>query len=183
MSSKQSFWQQLKRLLFPPRALPPSDSPPELAATLLEAEKMAAELPDYLLGKQLFRQIAVDTPLGYRQPKMTLGGLVERIESLAAEPRLGPGDRRRLQAVQEAWAQAQHRYPEQVREKLRRELKSYLHSWKYFLAQRANNEDKWKQEYPFEVRNKQRVKLVVRLLGAAAPAGILEDLEALEPED
>ena len=31
----------------------PSDSPPELAATLLEAEQMAGELDDYLHGKSL----------------------------------------------------------------------------------------------------------------------------------
>jgi len=147
---------------------------------LMEAETMAAELTDYLLGTQLFRQIVVDTPAGFRQPKMTLGGLVERIETLAADPRLGASDRRRLQAVQEAWEEAQHRYPQQVREKLFREMKSYLRNWKYFLEQRSQDPDRWKQEYPYELHNRQRVQLVVHLLGDEAPAGILEELEMLE---
>lgn len=46
----------------------PSDSPPELAATLLEAERMAGKLEDYLRGDPLYRQISVETPLGTHRP-------------------------------------------------------------------------------------------------------------------
>jgi len=41
-------------------AYPPSDSPPEPAATLLEAERMAGELEDYLRGDPLYRQISLE---------------------------------------------------------------------------------------------------------------------------
>lgn len=179
------FCKWLQRLFFSPSAdaFPPSDSAPESTATLMEAEKMASELSDYLIGDRLFRQIVVDTPAGLRQPKMTLGGLVERMQALASDPQLGPGDRRRLHAVQEAWETARRRYPEQVTEKLQREMKSYLHNWQYYLDQRAQNPEKWKNDYAYEARNKRRVQLVVRLLGADAPTGILDDLEAMEPHD
>lgn len=166
----------------PQPTFPPSDSPPEVTAKLMEAEEMASELVDYLLGDQLFRQIVVETPAGLRQPKMTLGGLVERIEQLEASKELGPGDRRRLQAVKEAWEAARRRYPEQVREKLQREMKSYLQNWKYYLQERAQNPEKWQNDYDFEVRNRKRVELVIRLLGDAAPSGVLEELDKLESQ-
>jgi hypothetical protein len=78
---------------------PPSHSPPELAATLLEAEQMASELEDYLGGDHLYRQISVETPLGTRRPKMTLGGLSERVEHLSQAEELGPNDGERLSAI------------------------------------------------------------------------------------
>ncbi|NUQ36559.1 MAG: hypothetical protein HUU23_01930 [Caldilineales bacterium] len=174
----------LRRVLGGP-AQPPyaaGDSPPELAADLIETEQMAAELVDYLLGNRLFRQIVVETPAGPRRPKMTLGGLYERIQALSAAAALGPGDRRRLAQVVEAWEAARRRYPDQVQEKVQRELQSFLQSWKYYLAQRATNPERWQEEYEVESRNRQRVLTVLRLLGPAAPAGLIEDLAALEEE-
>lgn len=161
---------------------PASDSAPELAADLIETEQMAAELVDYLLGNRLFRQIVVETPVGTRRPKMTLGSLYERIQALQAAEALGPGDHRRLAEVVEAWAAARRRYPDQVQQKLHRELQSFLQNWKYYLAQRAGNPERWQEEYEVELRNRQRVLTVLQLLGPAAPSGLLEDLAELEKD-
>ncbi len=163
----------------PPSPFPSCDSSPDLAADLLEVEAMAGELVDYLLSNRLFWQIDVATPLGERQPKMTLGGLYERLKQLEAAD-LGPGDRRRLAAVSEAWAAARRRYPAQVTAKLKRELDSYVKNWKYYLDQRARDPERWQEEYEVELRNRRRVELVLRLLGPEAPAGLLEELAELE---
>lgn len=167
-------------LSFSQPAFPPSDSPPHIAATLMEAEQMASELADYLMGDQLFRQIVVETPAGLRQPKMTLGGLVERIEQLEASNEVGVRDRRRVQAVRDTWETIRQRYPEQVKEKLQREMKSYLHSWRYYLQERAQNPEKWKNDYDVELRNRKRVELVIRLLGPDVPPDLKEDLDSLD---
>lgn len=159
----------------------PTDSPPELAAKLLEAEKMADELEDYLLSDKLFWQISVDTPLGTRQPKMTLGSLYERIQDLERHvDELGPNDSRRLQQIKLAWEEARQRFPQQWQDKLRREFKSYMHNWRYFLEQRASNPERWSQEYKFEVRNRERARLVLRLLGPDASADLLKEYETVE---
>jgi hypothetical protein len=158
-----------------------TDSPPELAARLLEAEKMADQLEDYLLSDRLFWQISVETPLGTRQPKMTLGSLYERIQFLDAHrDELGPNDRARLEKIKEAWSEAQAQFPEQWRDKLRREYKSYMHNWKYFLEQRSSNPERWAQEYKFEVRNRERARLVLNLLGPEAAADLMKDYETIE---
>ncbi len=159
---------------------PPTDSPPELAAKLLEAETFADQLEDYLLSDKLFWQISVETPVGTRQPKMTLGSLYERIQYLQAHAEeLGPNDRRRLEKIERAWEEAQRQYPSQWREKLRREYRSYMNNWKYFLEQRASNPERWAQEYKFEVRNRERARLVLRLLGPDA-ADLAKEFEQVE---
>jgi len=159
----------------------PTDSPPELAAKLLEAEKMADQLEDYLLSDKLFWQISVETPLGTRQPKMTLGSLYERIQFLQDHAdELGPNDKARLARIQHAWEQAQKQYPDQWQDKLRREFKSYLNNWKYFLEQRSSNQERWAQEYKFEVRNRERARLVLKLLGPDASADLLKEYDTIE---
>lgn len=172
----------LKRAFASGPTLPASDSPPDLAAELIEAEAMAAEVVDYLLSDRLFWQISVETPLGSQQPKMTLGGLWERMKHLEAASELGAGDRRRLAAVMTAWEDARRRYPPQFSEKLKRELESYLKNWRYFLDQVARDPERWREEFEVELRNRRRVELVLRLLGPDAPAGILDDLAELEAE-
>jgi DNA helicase IV len=159
---------------------PPSDSPSSLAAELIEAEAMAAELDDYLLGDRLFRQIVVETPEGTRRPKMTLGGLWERLQHLQAAADLGPEDQKRLAAVLDAWDAARRFYPDQFKRKLRRELDSYLKNWQYYLEQRAGHPDRWDADYQAELKNRRRVGQVLRLLGPDAPYGLMDDLETLE---
>ncbi len=160
---------------------PPTDSPPELAAMLLEAEKMSSQLMDYLLSQKLFWQISVETPLGTRQPKMTLGSLYERIQRLQAqEANLGPNDRQRLHEIVRSWEDAQARFPGQWRKKLRREFKSYLHNWRYFLEQESRGSERWAQDYPVEVRNRERARLILRLLGPEASEELLQEYQAVE---
>ncbi len=160
---------------------PPTDSPPELAAKLLEAEKMADQLDDYLFSDKLFWQISVETPLGTRQPKMTLGSLYERIQYLDAhKDELGPNDRVRFEKIKRAWDETQQRFPEPWQEKLRREFRSYMHNWRYFLEQRSSNSERWAQEYKFEVRNRERARLVLQLLGPEAAADLLREYETIE---
>ena len=173
----------IKKIFGGEEAPPPvSDSPPELAAELLEAEQFAKELPDYLLSNRLFWQIVVNTPLGLRQPKMTLGSLYERMEHLASADEIGPKDRERLRRIQDAWDIARKSYPAQFKQKLRRELDSYLHNWKYYLEQRRNDPERWQEDYEVELRNRRRVEEIVRLLGPDAPPGLLDELEAWEKE-
>ena len=160
---------------------PPSDSPPELAATLLEAEQMAGELDDYLRGHPLYRQIWVETPLGTRRPQMTLGGLFDRLEHLAEAEELGPNDDQRLSAIQEAWAAARGRYPKLFQEKLGREHDSYLRNWRYYLENLARDPERWEEDYEVELRNRRRVELIRRMMGPEAPPG-LADLDELEED-
>lgn len=163
--------------------LPQSDSPPEVASDLIVAEKMASQLQDYLFQDDLFWQIVADTPTGVRRPKMTLGALWERMAALQENAALGPSDQQRLEKVFSAWETARRRYPGRFRQHLQKELKSYRHNWEYFLRNRTERDpEQWEEDYEVEVRNRERVELVLRLLDPDAPEGVLAELEALEAE-
>lgn len=162
---------------------PQSDSPRELASDLIVVEKMASQLQDYLFQDDLFWQIVVDTPGGVRRPKMTLGALWERMADLRESEALGPSDQQRLDKAFSAWETARRRYPERFRRHLRQELDSYRHNWEYFLRNREDRDaEQWEEDYEVEVRNRERVELVLRLLDQDAPGDVLSELDELEAE-
>ncbi|MCS6844689.1 MAG: hypothetical protein NZ528_10285 [Caldilineales bacterium] len=132
---------------------------------LLLAEAMAQELSDYLLGDSLYRQLIVKTPQGVKQPKMSLGALLEHLEALtAAEAEMTPDQRQRLRAVQEQVTLARRSFAEQWRAKLRRELHGLLSSWRWYLEDAAQNV-KARQNYPTEVSTRTRLALLLEALG------------------
>jgi hypothetical protein len=107
---------------------------PKLAADLMVAQAMALELPDYLLGDRLFRQVVVKTPAGTQQPKMTLGGLLSRYQLLqhyASD--LDAGQQQLLSAVGTAIDEHRRVYRTQWVSFLQKELKSYLDSWRWYI--------------------------------------------------
>jgi hypothetical protein len=55
-----------------------------------------------------------------------------------------------------------------------------MHNWKYFLEQRSSNPERWAQEYKFEVRNRERARLVLKLLGPEAAADLMKEYETIE---
>ncbi len=54
----------------------------QIDTTLAITQAMADELTDYLMGDNLYRQLMVKTPGGVKQPKMTIGALLENVQSL-----------------------------------------------------------------------------------------------------
>lgn len=138
--------------------------------TLLLAEAMAQELNDYLLGDSLYRQLIVKTPQGVKQPKMTLGALLEHLEALRwAEAEMSPEQRQRLKAVEDQVSLARAAFPEQWRAMLRREVHGLLSSWRWYLEDAAQNA-KARQNYPTEVPTRTRLALLMEALGDAPDA-------------
>lgn len=137
----------------------------KLETTLLVAEAMAQELTDYLLGDSLYRQLMVKTPQGTRQPKMTLGALLEHLEALRwAEGQMSAEQRRRLQAVEEQVSLARASFPQQWRAMLRREVHGLLSSWRWYLEDAAQSA-KARQNYPTEAPTRTRLALLLETLG------------------
>jgi len=141
---------------------------------LLVAEAMAAELDDYFHRGELFRQIVAHTPHGDLLPKMTLGGLWERLVDLRdRQKQLSPEQQRRRQAVESAFDTAWANHREQAEALLRREFQSYLHSWRWYMENLSDAPDRAGSNYASEVHNRQRLALLEKL---AAERGI--DLRA-----
>ena len=72
-----------------------------LDTTLAITQAMADELTDYLMGDSLYRQLVVKTPTGTKQPKMTIGALLENLELLRWEKEsLSTGQQAALAAIE-----------------------------------------------------------------------------------
>ncbi len=141
----------------------------QLLRTLLAVEQMVSELSDYFARQELFRQLVVHTPWGDELPKMSLGGLVERLNYLERHrDALTSEEQARLDKARAAYEEAIRYRRQQVAERLRREFRSYLNSWKWYLDELRDNPDKV-MDYPAEVHNRLRL---TTLLNEARRLGI-----------
>lgn len=141
----------------------------QLETALLIAEAMTNELTDYLMSESLYWQLVVKTPLGTKQPKMTLGALLESLETLHwAEQQLTADQRRRLTELVAQVDLAKGAFAEAWTDKLRRELHANVHSWRWFLEDAARNPAA-RENYGGEARVRTRLELLAQQL-ASDPA-------------
>lgn len=137
----------------------------QIETTLAVTQAMADELADYLMGDNLYRQLIVKTPGGVKQPKMTVGALLENVQSLEWEQeQLSPEQRRQLQAIQDRVAIDRGAFAAQWRTMLRRELKALLDSWRWYLDDASRDPDA-RETYGHEAHIRTRIDLVLAALG------------------
>ncbi len=98
-----------------------------LDTTLAITQAMADELTDYLMGDSLYRQLVVKTPSGTKQPKMTIGALLENLELLRWEKEsLSTGQQATLSTIEQKVDLDRSAFAQQWQAHLRRELKGLL---------------------------------------------------------
>lgn len=154
----------------------------QLETLLMVTEAMADEVADYLLGDNLYRQLFVrKTPLGTQQPKMTLGALLENLETLQwLKEQMTEEQRSRLQAAEEKVEIARRSFPDRWRNFLRRELRAVMGSWRWYLDDAARDREA-RENYPSEVHHRTRIDVIVRAL--ASDAAIAEERRELNELD
>ena len=112
-----------------------------LETTMDVTQAMADELTDYLMGGSLYRQMMIRTPEGMKQPKMTLGALLENLETLQwRRDALTDAQRAALATIEEQMDIGRNAFSDQWQALLRRELKALLDSWKWYLDDAAQDE-------------------------------------------
>lgn len=132
----------------------------QIDTTLAITQAMADELTDYLLGDNLYRQLIVKTPGGVKQPKMTIGALLENIQTLGWErDRLSAEQERQVEAIKESAVSARRTFSSQWGALLRRELKALLDSWRWYLDDAARDPDA-RERYAQEAHIRTRIDLV-----------------------
>lgn len=152
-----------------------------LETTLVITQAMADELTDYLMGDSLYRQLIVKTPQGARQPKMTIGALLENLEALQWQRAdLGVSEQAALDAIAERVDIDRRAFSGQWQALLRRELKALLDSWKWYLDDAARDADA-RANYASEARVRTRIDVVLRALADdPQAAGERKQLGALD---
>ncbi|MEI2688813.1 MAG: hypothetical protein V9H69_03525 [Anaerolineae bacterium] len=132
----------------------------QIETTLAVAQAMADELTDYLMGDSLYRQLMVKTSTGVRQPKMTIGALLESVQLLDWEQdQLDGQQRQQLAAMKERIAIARGAFAAQWGALLRRELKALLDSWRWYLDD-AGRDAEARERYSQEAHIRTRIDMV-----------------------
>ena len=139
----------------------------EPAADLAVLEAFAAELEEYIVKDELYRTVRVHLPSGDQMIQMSGGDLLTRIFRLAAErDKLTPEQQARFDAARSAAEKTIYSLRTRFHQRLLREIKTRLDSLNWFLDECASEPARCRGEYPFEIRNRQRIDAVVAEMGA-----------------
>lgn len=139
----------------------------EPAADLAVLEAFAAELEEYIVKDELYRTVRVHLPSGDQMIQMSGGDLLTRIFRLAAErDKLTPEQQARFDAARSAAEKTIYSLRTRFHQRLLREIKTRLDSLNWFLDECASEPARCRGEYPFEIRNRQRIDAIVAEMGA-----------------
>jgi len=153
----------------------------EPSVDLAIAEAMVAELEDYIVASDLYRTIIAQTPRGGEKMQMSGGDLLARLHRLQGERDvLDAGERARLDTVQQAADRTIYSLRTRFHERLGREMKARLDSLRWYLSECNEDRMKCRTEYPFEIRNRQRIEEILKQLGTRAPADLTSVLSQVD---
>ncbi len=138
---------------------------PAVDLAVLAAEN--DELQEYIVGNDLYRTVHVRTPEGDQTVQMSGGDVLTRIFRLTGEAeRLTPDQQRRFTTVRIAAEQTIYSLRTRFHALLNREVKARLDALNWFLDDAVADPKRARSEYPFEIRNRQRVEVILRELGS-----------------
>jgi len=132
--------------------------------------EMVGELENYIVNEDLYRTVTVRTPGGEARLQMTGGDLLTRLYRLSRErARLTPAEQQELDALQAESEKIIYSLKTRFQERLVRELKARTDALKWYLDDAAQNPNEGKANYPYEIRNRQRIEEIVKALGNNVP--------------
>lgn len=145
------------------------------------AEAMVAELEDYIIKDDLYRTLIVHTAAGDQNMRMTGGALLARLHRLQARrDELSSALQQRLDAVQRTADTVIHSLRGRFHERLHREMKARLDSLRWFLDECHEDRQRCRTEFPFEMRNRQRIEEILKEVGTNLPGDLKTKLQEVD---
>lgn len=133
--------------------------------------EMVSELENYIINEDLYRTVVIRTPTGDARLKMTGGDLLTRLYRLSRErARLSSAEQQELDALQAESERIIYSLKTRFQQRLVRELKARTDALKWYLDDAAQTPHEGKSNYPYEIRNRQRIEEIVKALGNHVPA-------------
>lgn len=137
------------------------------AVDLAVLEATVEELEDYITKDDLYRTVRVRAPGGDQMVQMSGGDLLARIYRLGAErERLTPEQQARFDAARTRAEKTIYSLRTRFHARLNREVKTRVDSLNWFLDECAAEPPRCRSEYPFEIRNRQRIDAILAELGS-----------------
>lgn len=151
------------------------------AVDLAVTEAMVNHLKDYILRDELYQTVIASTPRGEQSLQMTGGDLLTRLYRL---PYLGDEltseQTTLLETLQISAQETIEILRTRFHERLTVELKSRLNSLSWFLDDCADDAQRFRVEYPFEIRNRQRIEEILKVIGNSLDDALLNRLAILD---
>lgn len=145
------------------------------------AEIMVEELEDYIIDDELYRTVIARTSAGDKNLNMSGGDFLARLGRLQGErDALTPEEQQRLDAVQERAEAIIYSLKTRFFERLNREIKARLDSLRWYLDDCADDRAKCRADYPFEMRNRQRIDVILDRLSDQASTALLTSLAQVD---
>jgi len=153
----------------------------EPTTDLLIVEAMADELENYLIGDVLYHTLRIRTPEGDYNMQMTGADLLTRLHRLQGERAdLGPVEQSRIDAVKARVDATIYSLRTRFQERLQREIKARLDSLKWFLDDCLADRQRCRVDFPFEMRNRQRVEEALKRLDNQLPEELQHTLQKID---
>lgn len=133
---------------------------PEIDLAVLAAE--VAELEEYIVKGEVYRTLRVPTPAGVQQVQMSGGDLLTRLYRLEGERESLPVEQR--SRIKDLALQARstiYSLRTRFHELLTREVNARIDSLNWFLDDVVGDPRRARTEYPYEIRNRQRIDIMV----------------------
>jgi len=145
------------------------------------AEAFVAELDNYIIKDDLYRTVFVRTGEGEINLQMTGGDLLARLHRLQGEAdALLADEQRRLATAQHEADRIIHSLKTRFHQRLQREMKTRLDSLRYYLDELDDDRQAAGSNFPFEMRNRQRIEEIVKQLGRDATGDLLTQLRQID---
>ncbi len=157
---------------------------PETDLAVVEA--MAEQFESYILGGQVYRTVVVPTPGDRRgaaaRPVQSSGGdVLARLHKLAAQSELLSREQaQRVAEARGAIEKATARLPSHYQALLLREARARLNSLNWFLDDCSENRRECRVQYPFEIRNRQRIAEIAKALEAENASALATQAAAVD---
>lgn len=142
----------------------------EPTTDLVIVEAMAEELEAYIVANELYRTLSLRTAEGNQTIQMTGADLLTRLYRLQGERnRLSAPDQVRLDTVQTSVDNTIYSLRNRFQERLQREIKARLDSLNWFLDDCQADRQRCRVEFPFEMRNRQRIEEALKMMSYQLP--------------
>ena len=151
------------------------------AVDLAILQAMVDELEPYLIDDELYRTVIMRSPTGNRKLTMTGASLLSVLFRLEGErEQLAPEQQAQLDSIA---AQAEATIVSlrtRFNDRLIREMKARLGGLNWYLDDCIADRGRCRANYPFEIRNRQRIEEIVKEVGDDIPNELMTQLETID---
>ena len=143
---------------------------------------MAAQFESYIMRGEVYRTVAVPTSSqGEERVQSSGGDLLARLHKLSAQSdALSAAQEQTLAEIKAQIEKTVGRLPSHFQALLLREAKARLNSLNWFLDDCQENRRECRVQYPFEIRNRQRIGEISKALDAAGAKALAAQLDGID---